>query len=306
MDKRKYYYEDEKLKLFPFIMVAIGVLLMIFFTVLKIKDPDNWAPYGYLMAMGFTFLWTWGVFGFAYYITIKPRAMFLKEKKEILNNGKKINGEIIDAREEIKTYVNGKPSEWRYYVKVKVEDNFEEKTFWTPALLFNPANLLSKSVLVCEYNNKYFVEVFQISDNPIKTNDSEENNEVNNYNNTSVNAYRSISTIITGLIITGFCLWVFIQAADVFTRVSIIPFMICGIGVLLTGLLPLIFGSKKKKIENLGMKIYLLGFSIFWFGFLVFFDYLSIKQGSTQLVLYSLIFWIVGIYTIVKQFKRLK
>ena len=299
MNKIKYYYQDEKLQIIPFVMAGFGLVLMAVFTVFKITDPDNWAPNGYLLAMGFMFLWTWIAFAFAYYTTIKPRSIFLKEKADILNNGKTVIGEIIDSSETVKTYVNGRPSSWVYYAEVKFDDGFEEKTFWTPALLFNPKNLLTTSVTVYCYNNKYFATDFQVSENPVEM--KEDTLEVENNYRYNDNAFHGFANIISGLIFTGFCLWIFINAADIITRIAIVPFTIAGIGILLKGLSPLLF---KNKLKNLGMKIYLFGFSLFWFGFLIVFDYLSITQGDIQLALFSIIFWIVGLAMIINQFKR--
>ncbi|MDD2376985.1 MAG: hypothetical protein PHD15_06220 [Clostridia bacterium] len=243
MKKNIYYYEDEKIKLYPFVMFGIGVIVMIFLTVLKIKDPNNWAPYGYLIAMCFMFFWTWIAFAFAYYMTIKPRYLFLKEKKDILNNGNMINGEIIDNKKEVKLYVNGKPGAWRYYAKIKLNEGLEEKTFWTPELLFNPNNLLTNNVLVYKYNNKYYTTGFEISDNPINEKTDTEKTENENIDNNKI-------------------------------------------------------------FKNLGMKIYLIGFSLFWFGFLIIFDYTAIQQKNVELLLFSLIFWIAGLFVVKKIFKN--
>jgi hypothetical protein len=124
---------------------------------------------------------------------------------------------------------------------------------------------------------------------------------VDSSQNYTESSFRSVANIISGLIFTSFCLWIFINAADTITRIAIIPFTIAGIGVLINGLSPLLF---KSKIKNLGMKIYLFGFSLFWFGFLIVFDYLSITQGNIQLALFSIIFWVVGLFMIINQFKR--
>ncbi len=304
MKKNKCYYEDEKLKLFHFIMPSIGIVLMIYFTVLKIMHPDNWSQYGYVLAMGFMFFWTWITFGFTYYKTIKPRYIFLKHRNEIMTNGSMLKGEIINTRKEVKLYTNNIPSAWSYYAEIKIDDGIEEKTFWTPKLLINTDNLDSKDVLVYTYNNKYYTTDFKVSNNPIKIKIHEEKTKYTEDNNTS--AFTNVGYIIPGIIFTYFTGWVFINAADLITRISITPFLLAGIGLFLNGVLPLIFYKNVNKVKNIGMKIYLLAFGLFWFGFLIVFDYLAIRDGSIKLLLFSLIFWVAGIFGVVVKFKEFR
>jgi hypothetical protein len=296
------YYEDEKLKFIPFVMFIFGIALMVVLTVIKITDPDNWAPYGYLVGMGFMFFWTWIAFAVAYYMTIKPRNAFIKERNSIINKGTIEQGEIVDTKQEVRVYTNGQPSSWRYYAEVRLDNG---NTFWTKSLLINPKNLETNEVTVYMYNNKYYVTDFKISNNPI--NEEVQQEEINNYDNDyDLNIFECVMSIISGVIFTGFTGWVFIAAADMATRIIIIPFVICGIGVLLRGLVPLIFKNKKKKFKNIGMRIYLTGFSLFWFGFLIFFDYGVLQQGNIGLFLFSLLFWIAGIFILRANFKAFK
>ena len=126
--------------------------------------------------------------------------------------------------------------------------------------------------------------------------------------------------------------FVFIKGANTFTRVVIIPFLICGIAVLIKGLSLLFQGinmmkavknvedgnfsnaveikkTHKKiiKADNFTNNLYIFGFLIFWFGFLIVFEYLAIKDwsnGGSPMFFFSFIFWIAGIFILVKNFKK--
>lgn len=159
------------------------------------------------------------------------------------------------------------------------------------------------------------------------------NNQINDVKTEAfITLFSSIGTIIGGLIFSGFCFFVFIKGADTFTRVVIIPFLICGIAVLIKGLSLLFQGinmmkavknvedgnfsnaveiekthKKLIKVDNFTNNLYLFGFSIFWFGILIVFDYLAIKDwsnGGSSMFFFSFIFWIAGIFIFVKNFKK--
>lgn len=151
------------------------------------------------------------------------------------------------------------------------------------------------------------------------------NNEQNNDAkiDTFITIFSSIRNIIGGFIVSWFCLFMFVKGADTFSKVVIIPFLICGLAVLITGFSHLFKGinmmktAKSKeygdftkadetenkqeqivKVEKIGVKLYVAGFALFWFGFLIVFDYFAIKSwndGGTVLFFFSLIFWIAGI-----------
>lgn len=159
------------------------------------------------------------------------------------------------------------------------------------------------------------------------------NNQINDVKTESfITLFSSIGTIIGGLVFSGFCFFVFIKGADTFTRVVIIPFLICGITVLIKGLSLLFQGinmmkavknvedgnfsnaieiekTHKKLIraDDFAHKLYIFSFLIFWFGFLILFDYLAIKDwsnGGSSMFFFSFIFWIAGIFILVKNFKK--
>lgn len=134
--------------------------------------------------------------------------------------------------------------------------------------------------------------------------------------------------VVEGIIVTlfaikfiWFCGNVYINGADFITKISIIPFAICGLGVLLKGVTDLAYGFNIKKIGNdvydldevkpdfhkklnkICSKIFVIGFLLFWFGFLIVFDYLAMQDGEKGIVAFSIIFWVVGIYFAIKNLK---
>lgn len=149
-----------------------------------------------------------------------------------------------------------------------------------------------------------------------------------------ITLFSSIGTIIVGLVFSGFCFFLFIKGADTFSRVVIIPFLICGIAVLIKGLSLLFQGinmmkavknvedgnfsnavkiekthKKLIKADNFTNNLYIFGFGflIFCFGFLIVSDYLAIKDwsnGGSSMFFFSFIFWIAGIFILVKTFKK--
>lgn len=159
------------------------------------------------------------------------------------------------------------------------------------------------------------------------------NNQINDVKTEAfITLFSSIGTIVGGLVFSGFCFFVFIKGADTFTRVVIIPFLICGIAVLIKGLSLLFQGinmmkavknvedgnfsnaveiekTHKKLIraDNFTNNLYIFGFLIFWFGFLIVFDYFAIKDwsnGGSSMFFFSFIFWIAGIFILAKNFKK--
>lgn len=75
----------------------------------------------------------------------------------------------------------------------------------------------------------------------------------NNNNNIDVwifEVLQGVCTIICGGIFSGVCGWVFIKAADSITRIVIIPFLICGLAVLIKGIVALVQGLNLRKGMN--------------------------------------------------------
>ena len=153
------------------------------------------------------------------------------------------------------------------------------------------------------------------------------NEELVNMEKGVSNAYEIILSaigLILSLVFVGFTVWVFVKGANLITRLSIIPFFICAIAILISSITSLkdvidsikvsdkTVAKKKKtkrKKENLSKilyTIYAVGFSLFWFGVLIFFCINIVKQEGYLSILFTLPFWIAGFLVIYKVFRLYK
>lgn len=57
--------------------------------------------------------------------------------------------------------------------------------------------------------------------------------------------FPAIIEVLGGLLFTGFCLWIIIKTNDIFTRIFIVPFLICGLAILLHGFVSILFRFKE-------------------------------------------------------------
>ena len=136
---------------------------------------------------------------------------------------------------------------------------------------------------------------------------------------------KGIGYTIGGVILSGISYMFVFRGADYITKIIGIPFLICGLSVLIYGILIIIAGvntkkhtadyingkldtKKVKKIEsnikkggNFVHYIYTFGFAIFWFGLLIVSDITYIKSwsdGGDFMFFVSLFLWIIGICVI--------
>lgn len=150
--------------------------------------------------------------------------------------------------------------------------------------------------------------------------EQKQDNVLNNLNRIS-EVGAAILQMVGSSMFTIVCTWIFVKGADTFTKIAITPFLICGIAILFQSIVSIVwafisFKSRDKmekfdillsKIQTITSRIYIIGFLIFWFGFLIIFDYNLIKEineNGLPLLLFSLIFWAVGIFIAYKNFKR--
>lgn len=97
--------------------------------------------------------------------------------------------------------------------------------------------------------------------------------------------------------------WFMINANDKFTRIILIPFLIASLAIL-GKLCSLYFKNINWTIFF--HKLYTIGFLIFWVGFLIVADYISINNKQYDMIIFSIPFWIVGIYFAYKNFIKKK
>lgn len=149
--------------------------------------------------------------------------------------------------------------------------------------------------------------------------------------NSAFKIFSGFYTVIGGLIFSALSLFFFFKGINIITKIMCIPFLICGITVLIYGISTLLAEKNNKKINdefingNLNLNkidknekqfqkigvivsnIYIFGFLLFWFGFLIILDLIAIKSWNDEgsyMFAFSLIFWIFGIYVLKKLIKK--
>lgn len=80
-------------------------------------------------------------------------------------------------------------------------------------------------------------------------------------------------------------------------KIMIIPFIICGFFSIGKNTCLLM---SKKKYANIFEKLFIISFITFWFCFLLFWSYLVIKDNNYLSLLFTIPFWMAGIYIIRK------
>lgn len=101
------------------------------------------------------------------------------------------------------------------------------------------------------------------------------------------------SKLISAILITIFLTYSMIRTPS--PKIIFVPFLICSISMA-GKCIALILD--KKKIAVLFSKLFIVGFLLFWFGFLVVAFFISLRDKSYSLILFSLPFWLVGIYVV--------
>ena len=119
---------------------------------------------------------------------------------------------------------------------------------------------------------------------------------------------QSIGTSIGGIMFTAFFTWVIvnIQNEELIVYAMLLPFWVAGVACTLQGLLPIVFHKSQGIVKDIGIKIYIGAFFTYWFLFLIIFDYTAIVDKDWQTFIFSLLFWVVGIFALVMTVKKRK
>lgn len=102
-------------------------------------------------------------------------------------------------------------------------------------------------------------------------------------------------SIIAAIVLSGFIINMFSKATDITSRIIFTPFLLC---VLCTSGLIIAKTFNSKKWASIFLKSYIIIFLLLWFGMLIFFIVGSFKQGDPELALFTIPFWIFGIFTL--------
>lgn len=111
------------------------------------------------------------------------------------------------------------------------------------------------------------------------------------------NKNRYVGNIIKATIISIFLSIIIIKNQEIISRFIILPFLFCGIFTIGKNACLL---KENKQGTNIFSKLFVLSFLTFWFGFLVIWSYLSIRKNSYFPLVFTIPFWIAGIYIVRK------
>ena len=107
------------------------------------------------------------------------------------------------------------------------------------------------------------------------------------------------SRLLYSIFITVLLLHFYIKTPN--GKLVFIPFLICSISLLIKNIFLILNKDKYAVIFN---KIFSIGFLLFWFGFLIFLCYTSVMNKAYSLLLFSIPFWIGGIYIMKKRLMK--
>jgi len=110
---------------------------------------------------------------------------------------------------------------------------------------------------------------------------------------------RNLKQTITSIIVSIFLGYILITTNDLFTKIIIIPFLFFRISFFIKNLC-LMFN--KKQLAKLFSKINVIAFLVYFFSFMIVWCFTSIKNGDYLQILFSIPFWLIGIYILKKTF----
>ena len=109
---------------------------------------------------------------------------------------------------------------------------------------------------------------------------------------------RNIKQTITAIITSIFLSYILITTKDLLTRIVVIPFLFFGISFFIKNVCIMF---NKKKLAKIFSKINVIVFLVYLFGFITMWCYTSFKNGDYLQILFSIPFWIMGIYIVKKK-----
>lgn len=109
--------------------------------------------------------------------------------------------------------------------------------------------------------------------------------------------------LIMSIAAAGILLKVLFNTDDLMTRIVVIPFLVFAVAL---GMKNVLIIMNQKALASKVSKVYVVAFLIYWFGFLVYWDYSSFRDGNYMKILYSIPFWLGGIYFTYKRLLKKK
>ena len=109
--------------------------------------------------------------------------------------------------------------------------------------------------------------------------------------------------IITSIAAAGILLKVLFNTNDLMTRIVVIPFLVFAVAL---GMKNVLIIMNQKALAIKVSKVYVVAFLIYWFGFLIYWNYTSFIEGNWRKVLFSVPFWLGGIYFTYKRLLKKK
>ncbi len=97
--------------------------------------------------------------------------------------------------------------------------------------------------------------------------------------------------LISSIFITVLLVYFMIKTTS--PKIIFVPFLICSLSIAGKSLGIIL---NKEKIASLFDKLFKTGFFLFWFGFLAVADYITVKDKNYALTVFTIPFWLIGIY----------
>ena len=112
-----------------------------------------------------------------------------------------------------------------------------------------------------------------------------------------------IEQIIASLVASIYLTYILIVTNSNLTRIVIVPVSMFTISLFLKNVSLIL---NKDKIAKIFSKINTISFFIYSFGFLIYWDHSAIVEKEYMLVVFSLLFWVVGIFIAYRKYLKSK
>lgn len=115
------------------------------------------------------------------------------------------------------------------------------------------------------------------------------------------NIMQKITLVIPAMVICIIFSIIYIKLKEFIFRIIFLPFLFCGyctLGYYLA------IAFQNQRLKKSFLKMYLVIFLIYWFGVLIIATISSIVQKQSEMIIFSVPFWLVGIYVAYKSFVK--